>query len=315
MHNLAISIGLTGAIAVASGLTAVSTGGRQAAVTPANRTQVVLLGTGTPKPTPARMGPATAIVVNGRAYLVDTGPGIVRRAQGAFEKGIQALAPADLATAFLTHLHSDHTVGLPDLIFTTWVQGRKGPLNVYGPAGTEGMIGHIMQAWQPDIDIRTKGFEQRSTTGLTVRAHDIKPGLVFSDDNVKVTAFPAAHGDVPAFGYRFQTADRTIVISGDTSPGAALVEHCRKCDVLIHEVYSEDYRPADVPNWLEYRSKHHTTTSQLAEIANKTQPGLLILYHYGPAPGGPGSSDEQLATTIRRSYPGKVVVGRDLDIY
>src|SRR5260221_10728775 len=174
LRKVARSLGIIGAIVVAFGSAA---GGRQATPTPPGRTQVVLLGTGTPKPIPARSGPATAIVLNGRAYLVDAGPGIVRRAQGAFEKGIPALAPADLTTAFLTHLHSDHTVGLPDLIFTTWVQGRKGPLNVYGPAGTEGMIGHIMQAWQPDIDIRTKGLEHRTTAGLTVHAHDVKPGL------------------------------------------------------------------------------------------------------------------------------------------
>ena len=98
------------------------------------RTQVVLLGTGTPRPEPDRSGPATAIVVNSTAYLVDVGPGIVRRAAAAFEKGIPALAPDKLQTAFITHLHSDHTVGYPDLIFTTWVQGRRGPLKVYGPA-------------------------------------------------------------------------------------------------------------------------------------------------------------------------------------
>jgi ribonuclease BN (tRNA processing enzyme) len=315
MPNVTMMAGLTSAIVVASAIAAFSMGGRQAPATTANRTQVVLLGTGTPRPTPARSGPATAIVANGRAYLVDADPGVVRRAQAAFEAGMQALAPVNLTTAFLTHLHSDHTVGLPDLIFTTWVQGRKGPLNLYGPAGTEAMTGHIMQAWQADIDIRTKGLEQRSTAGLTVRARDITAGPVFADDNIKVTAFPAAHGDVPAFGYRLQTADRTIVISGDTSPGAALVENCRKCDVLIHEVYAEDFRPADMANWLEYRAKHHTTTSQLADVANKTQPGLLILYHYGAAPGGTGSPDERIASEIRRSYPGKVVVGRDLDVY
>jgi hypothetical protein len=211
MRNLAISVGL-GAIAVASGLTAVSTGGRQAAATPANRTQVVLLGTGMPRPNPARSGPATAIVVNGRAYLVDAGPGVVRRAQAAFEMGIQALAPVNLTTTFLTHLHSDHTVGLPDLIFTTWVQGRKGPINLYGPAGTEAMTGHIMQA-----------------AGLTVRAHDI-----------------------------------TAVV---------------RC------------------------------SSPLVRMS------MSACHHSGAAPGGTGSPDERLATEIRRSYPGKVVVGRDLDVY
>ena len=280
------------------------------------RTQVVLLGTGTPRPEPERSGPATAIVVNDTAYLVDFGPGIVRRAAAAFEKGIAALAPDKLQTAFVTHLHSDHTVGYPDLIFTTWVQGRRGPLKVYGPEGLEEMTSHVMAAWKADIDIRTTGLEHRSRTGLTVEAHDVNPGVVFEDANVKVTAFQNAHGEWrQTFGYQFKTADRTIVISGDTSPSAALVEHCQKCDVLIHEVYAEDYRPANMPNWVEYRARYHTTTTQLAEIANKTQPGLLILYHRGVGPRGREIPDARYLEEIARTYSGRVVVGRDLDIY
>ena len=283
---------------------------------PKARTQVVLLGTGTPRPEPARSGPATAIVVNDTAYLVDAGPGIVRRAAAAYEKGVTALAPDKLTTAFITHLHSDHTVGLPDLIFTTWVQGRHAPLTLHGPEGLEAMITHIMAAWQADIDIRTKGLEQRSTKGLTVDAHDVKPGVVYKDANVTVTAFQNAHGEFKqTFGYRFQTGDRSVVISGDTNPSAALVEQCQKCDVLIHEVYAEAYRPADMANWLEYRSKYHTTTTQLAEIANKTQPGLLIMHHRGIGPRGREISDDQYLAEIRRSYKGKVVVGNDLDVY
>jgi ribonuclease BN (tRNA processing enzyme) len=289
--------------------------GRQDAKSLRGRTQVVLLGTGTPRPDPARSGPATAIVVNDRAYLVDAGPGLVRRAQAAVDNGIHGLTVANLTTAFVTHLHSDHTVGLPDLIFTTWVQGRKAPLQLYGPPGIEAMTSHIMQAWQYDIDVRTKGLEQRSTAGLLVKAHDIKPGVVFEDENVKVTAFTVPHGELSAFGYRLQTADRSIVVTGDTSPSEAVVENCRKCDVLIHEVYAEEYRPADVANWLAYRPKYHTTTGQLAEIANKAQPGLLILYHRGIGPKGREISDEQYLAEIRRTYRGKVVAGNDLDVY
>jgi ribonuclease BN (tRNA processing enzyme) len=289
--------------------------GRQASSAPRGQTQVVLLGTGTPRPDPSRSGPATAIVVNDRAYLVDAGPGIVRRAQAAFDNGIRGLSVANLTTAFITHLHSDHTVGLPDLIFTTWVQGRKAPLKLYGPPGIEAMTSHIMQAWRADIDIRTKGLEQRSTAGLAVSAHDASPGVVFEDENVKVTAFAVPHGELAAFGYRLQTADRTIVITGDTSPSDAVVENCRKCDVLIHEVYAEEYRPADMANWLQYRPKYHTTTGQLAEIANRAQPALLILYHRGIGPKGREISDEQYLSEIRRTYRGKVVVGKDLDVY
>jgi ribonuclease BN (tRNA processing enzyme) len=308
--------GLFGTIVLIVVITSCSAEGRQAARAAAGQTQVVLLGTGTPRPDPDRSGPATAIVVNNRAYLVDAGPGLVRRAQAAFDKGIRSLAVTNLTTAFITHLHSDHTVGYRDLIFTTWVQGRTEPLKVYGPAGTEAMTSHIMQAWDVDINVRTTGLEQRSTNRLTVNAHDIKPGVVFEDKNVKVTAFPTPHGELPqSFGYRFQTADRTIVISGDTSPGSALVENCRKCDVLIHEAYSEKYQPADMPNWLQYRPKYHTTTSQLAEIANKTQPGLLILYHRGVGPRGREISDEQYLAEVHQIYRGAVVVARDLDVY
>jgi ribonuclease BN (tRNA processing enzyme) len=279
-------------------------------------TQVVLLGTGTPRPDPERSGPATAIVVGGTAYLVDIGPGIVRRAAAAFDKGIAALAPEKLQTVFVTHLHSDHTVGYPDLIFTTWVQGRRGPLKVYGPEGIEDMTTHVMAAWKADIDIRTKGLERRSTAGLAVEAHDVNPGIVYEDANVKVTAFQNAHGEWrQTYGYQFRTDDRTIVISGDTSPSAGLVEHCQKCDVLIHEVYADEYRPAEMANWPEYRSRYHTTTTQLAEIANKTQPGLLILYHRGIGPRGRQISDAQYLEEVGRTYRGRVVVGKDLDVY
>ena len=279
-------------------------------------TQVVLLGTGSPPADPLRSGPATAIVVNDTSYLVDLGPGVVRRAAAAAEKGIPALAANRLQTAFITHLHSDHTVGYPDLIFSTWVQGRRAPLKVYGPAGLADMTQHIMEAWRIDIDIRTKGLEHRTTNGLDVEAHDIKPGVVYEDANVKVTAFRNAHGELTdTFGYRFDTADRSIVISGDTNPSDALVEQCRKCDVLIHEAYSDGYRPADMANWLEYRSKYHTTTSQLAQIAAKTNPGLLIIHHRGVGLRDREISEEQYIAEVHRAYSGKVVVGHDLDVY
>jgi len=289
--------------------------GRQLPTTAASHTQIVLLGTGTPRADPQRSGPATAIVVNDTAYLVDAGPGIVRRAAAAYDKGINGLAVPKLQTAFITHLHSDHTVGYPDLIFTTWVQGRHGPLKVYGPAGLEAMTKYIMLAWQVDVDVRTKGLEQRSAAGLAVEAHDVKPGLIYQDLNVKVTAFPVSHGEMEAYGYRFQTPSRTVVISGDTSPNPALINSCQKCDVLIHEAFSEEYTPADMLNWLQYRPMYHTTTTQLAEIANKTQPRLLIVYHRGVGPAGREISDGQYLAEIRRTYRGKVVIGQDLDVY
>jgi len=309
---------LLGAAAIATSLTLAAHVGATAATTatqPAARTRIVLLGTGTPRPDPKRSGPATAIVVNGTAYLVDAGPGVVRRAQAAVDNGIKGLAVASLQTAFITHLHSDHTVGLPDLIFTSWVQGRHVPLQLYGPPGISEMAKHILLAWQADIDIRTKGLERRDGTGATVEAHDVKPGRIYQDANLAVTAFPVRHGDVPAYGYRFDTADRSVVITGDTSPSPEVIDNCRKCDVLIHEAYAEDYRPADMPGWIAYRAKHHTTTTQLGELAAKAQPGLLIVYHRGIGPAGREISDRRYLDEIGRTFKGRVVIGQDLEVY
>jgi ribonuclease BN (tRNA processing enzyme) len=135
--------------------------------------------------------------------------------------------------------------------------------------------------------------------------------VVYKDDKVTVTAFQVAHGEwTHAFGYRFDTPGRSIVISGDTSPSSELVAHCQPCDVLIHEVYSlsPTAPTAHMPDWVGYRAKYHTSTDQLADIANRTKPGILIVYHT-TAP------DEQLLTEIQRRYHGKVVIGHDLEIY
>ena len=272
-------------------------------------TKIVLLGAGTPRPLPERSGPATAIVVGEQAYLVDFGPGVVRRAAAAAAKGIPALEPTKLNLAFVTHLHSDHTAGYPDLIFTPWVMGRT-ELNVYGPEGIEGMTQHIMEAWRRDIEIRMTGLEQRKM--LAIHAHDVKPGVIFEDEKVKVTAFHVPHGQWPqAFGYRFDTPGRSIVISGDTSPSEELIAHCRPCDVLIHETYSRATTKVPVmPDWPLYSSKYHTSTEELADLANRAKPGLLILYHLsGRTP------DEQLKAEVEKTYHGKFVIGHDLDVY
>lgn len=156
----------------------------------APRTKVVLLGTGTPSPNPDRSGPATAIVVNDTAYLVDLGPGVVRRASAAAaSRGITALQPTRLRVAFLTHLHSDHTVGYPDLIFTPWTLGRRVPLEIYGPSGVKAMTEHLLEAYRMDIETRTnpEGNQRTFPEGHKVNAYEIVAGMVYKDDNVTVT--------------------------------------------------------------------------------------------------------------------------------
>src|SRR5215471_1803681 len=199
------------------------------------RTRVVLLGTGTPVPDPERSGPATAIVVGDAAYLVDFGPGVMRRAKAAvLERHIAALEPANIKVAFVTHLHSDHTAGYPDLILTGWTAGRRGPLEVYGPTGLQSMTEHILQAYKVDVEARTSrdGDQRANPEGWKVNPHEIKPGVVYRDEKVTVTAFPTKHA-MESYGFRFETADRSIVISGDTSPTEETIRACNGCDVLI----------------------------------------------------------------------------------
>jgi len=280
-------------------------------------TRVVMLGTGTPRPEPDRSGPATAIVVNDTPYLVDFGAGVIRRAAAAYQKGIMALGPeaTNIATAFLTHLHSDHTMGYPDLMFTPWLRGRKA-LDVYGPKGLKAMTANIFKAWEVDLHVRTQVGPHRRGA-CTVNVHEIEPGVVYRDRNVIVTAFPVHHGEeLQSFGYRFEAEDRTVVISGDTSPAQSLIDHCRDCDVLIHEAYSMETYRQDPPSFQEFRRGHHTSSVELAKIANTVKPGLLVTYHHSTHDAGSGPDNAGvLIDEIRQTYKGNVVAGRDLDVY
>ena len=282
--------------------------------TTASRTQIVLLGTGTPAADPDRSGPATAVVVDDIPYLVDFGPGVVRRAAGAVLKGVKALRIANIRVVFATHLHSDHTAGYADLILTPWMAGRTTPLEVYGPRGISTLTDALLSAYRVDIDDRLMG--RRQTTVTLVNAHEIDAGVVYKDARVTVKAFRVAHGDLEAFGYRFETPDRTVVISGDTSPTDTVVANCNGCDVLIHEHYSEASFARVAPESQQYRLRHHTSTRQLAALATKARPGLLVLYHRSHAGGGGTSAPEsEVLEEMRRFYKGRWVSGHDLDIF
>ena len=275
------------------------------------KTRIVLLGTGNPGPLPDRSGPATAIVVNDTAYLIDFGPGVVRRSAAAFlDKGIKALEPTKLRVAFVTHLHSDHTVGYPDLIFTPWTIGRRVPLEVYGPKGLRAMTEHLLEAYRVDIETRTNpdGNQRGFPEGHNVNLHEIGPGVVYKDANVTVTAFATKHA-MESYGYRFDTPDRSIVISGDTNPTQATIDACRGCDVLIHEAHTPAWLATRPDTFQRFAAKYHTTTTQLAELARQAKPRLLILYHYSSL------SPEELFDEMLARYPGHFVVGRDLDVY
>jgi len=283
--------------------------GQQPAPSGHDSTMVVLLGTGNPRPEPDASGPATAIVVGSRVYLIDAGPGVERRLAAAH-------LPVDGVTAlFITHLHSDHTLGYPDLIFTSWVMGRKQPLAAYGPHGLRSMTDHLIAAWGEDIEVRTNGLEHRTPGGYRVDVHEIRPGVVYDAGGVRVTAFQVEHGTWrEAYGYRFDAPGRSVVISGDTKPSENLVRAAAGVDVLVHEVYPADRtapNPTESPTWPQYVRELHTSDVELGQLAARIQPKLLVLTHIIRR----GATDEELLANVRKSFAGHAVVGRDLDRY
>jgi ribonuclease BN (tRNA processing enzyme) len=285
----------------------------EAKSTSETKAQVVVLGTGTPNTDPERSGPAVAVVVNGRAYLVDCGPGVVRRAAAAEQKdGIAALKTSELKIVFITHLHSDHTLGYPDLIFSPWVLGRETPLEAYGPRGLKAMTSHVEKAWKEDVRVRRSGLEQANASGYKVNVHEIRPGVVYRDENVTVTAFAVKHGIwKEAYGYKFETKDRKIVISGDTAPRDEVVKACDGCDVLLHEVYNPHGNELNTEHWDRYFRTFHTSPKELGDIARRAHPKLLVLYHQVLE----RLPEEDLLEQIKKEYAGAWVSARDLGVY
>ena len=190
--------------------------------------------------------------------------------------------------------------------------GRDEPLEVYGPEGTADMTRHILEAYREDIKYRVYGMEPVNDQGWRVNVHEIGEGVIYSDSNVTVEAFRVKHGSWPnAFGFRFTTTDKVIVISGDTAPCENIVKFSRGADILIHEVYYKkgfDQRDA---TWQAYHAAHHTSTLELGEIAARARPKQTILYHILFW----GASARDLLDEIRQVYDGPVVVGSDLDVF
>jgi ribonuclease BN (tRNA processing enzyme) len=277
----------------------------------ADSTTIVLLGTGGPRPDPETSGPATAIVVGSRVFLFDAGPGVERRLSAA------KLPINGVAALFITHLHSDHTLGLPDLIFTSWVMGRKLPMPAYGPPGLKRMIDHITAAWSEDIEIRTNGLEHEVAGGYRVAVHETRGGVVYDSGGVRVTAIRVPHGTwKDAFGYRIETPGRTIVISGDTRASDDLRAAARGADVLIHEAYpsvrlAPEARPGGA-DWPAYMRSFHASDVEVGALALAAQPKLLILYHVVRM----GGTDAEVIAGVRKGgFTGRVVVGKDLERY
>jgi ribonuclease Z len=174
------------------------------------------------------------------------------------------------------------------------------------------MTDHILKAYEQDIHVRVGGLEQGSATGYQVNVHEFEPGPIYRDKNVRVTAFPVKHGSWDhAYGFRFETDDRVVVVSGDTAPCASLIQHAKGCDVLVHEVYSEAGFKRRPPGWQKYHASFHTSAVELAAIAQQVRPKLLVLTHQLLW----GTSPEELVAEVKQFYNGEVRSGNDLDVY
>ena len=275
-----------------------------------SRTQLFILGTGTPIPDPERSGPAVALVVDSVAYLFDAGAGVMRRVAAVARTGVSALQAPRIGTLFITHLHSDHTMGLNDVMFTSWIQGRKVPLELYGPPGTQQMATGILTAYAEDIRERLAASGGPTPGAAGANVHEIAEGEIFTDAHVSIRAFLVPHsGWRHAFGYRIRTPDKVIVISGDARANPAIARECNGCDILVHEVYSDSGFATIPPLRQKYHAQAHTSATQLGDIATAARPGLLVLYHQLFF----GASDSTLVAEVRSRFKGRVVSAKDLD--
>ena len=273
--------------------------------------KVVLLGTGSPACFPNTYQNSSAVVVDNVPYLVDCGGGVVQRLSLLRESMPETFAFPNIQIVFLTHLHPDHTVGLPDLLIAPWVRGRKEPLVVYGPAGTRKMVTLLVEAYELGIAEHADNVTPTDWP-LLWEVVEYTEGVIHKDSQVEVEAFEVSHGGLETYGLKFTTSDKTIVFSADTKPHPNILKHGTGADILVHEAYSEVGLNSNPRYPDSYFRRMHTSTVELAEIANRTRPGQIVLTHImqlGPI------SDEDFVAEITETYDGVVHFGHDLDVF
>ena len=279
-----------------------------------SETKLAILGSGTPNPDPNRNGSSYAVITNGTAYLVDFGPGVVRNASAlspTWGGDLEAMEIQNLNYAFLTHIHSDHSAGLSDLILSPWVLGRDEPLKLFGPKGLKDMAKYITKAYSLDIDYRINGSQPATLEGYKTEVTEISEGKIYEDKNVKVEAFSINHGSLEnSFGFVFTTKDKKIVFSGDTAYSEKLIEKARNADILVHEVYSEEGFKKKTKDWQIYHKAHHTSSVDVGIIAKKSKPAKLVLSHILFW----GSDEETILKDVTENFNGEVIIAKDLMI-
>jgi len=266
-------------------------------VSPAARSdgmRVTLLGTGTPFPNAERFGSAILVEVAGKKFLFDCGRGGVIRLTQA------GVSPKDIDGLFLTHLHSDHVVGIPDLWLSGWFLGRDRPLPMWGPVGTHNMAEHLAQAFAFDIRIRQAAPDPLPGKDVEIDAKEVEQGEIYNDSSTRVSAFLVDHGTVkPAFGYRVDSAGHSVVISGDTKFCQNLVDFAKGADCLIHAAWSADHKNSMPPS-----KRSIASAEDAGRIFAIVKPKLGVVYHY--------KDEEGLWDAVRKEYQGPLVIGKDL---
>jgi ribonuclease Z len=265
--------------------------------------KVTLLGTGTPLPIIERFGPAILVQAGGQSLLFDAGRGCLQRLRQV------NLAYSKLNALFITHLHSDHIVGLTDLWLTGWlVSERKVPMAVFGPTGTAELIKHLQLAFAYDLKIRVED-DKMAEEGSKLIVTEIRQGTVYDKDGVKVTAFDVDHYPiVPAFGYRIEYKGRSVVLSGDTRYSTNLISYAKGADLLIHEVaMAPDTISKSDPRY--HILAHHTTPEQTASVFNQVKPKLAVYSHISKLYG---KTEQEILKRAKETYNGPLIMGEDL---
>src|SRR5687767_14808107 len=276
--------------------------------------KVTLLGTGRPDPVIDRFGPATLVEAGNQTLLFDCG-------RGASQRLWQLKIPLSKVDAlFLTHLHSDHTVGIPDLWLTGWLPApfgrRKAPFQVMGPEGTRAMMSSLKEAYKWDILVRSNG-EGMPASGVQADARDIRQGVVYERDGLKVTAFEVDHGEFlrPAFGYRIDYRGKSVVISGDTRPSKNLIRFASNADVIVHEVAAARPELLEKSPAARRITGIHTSPEDAGKIFDRLKPRLAVYYHIVLLTTDPSISAptvQELIPRTRTTYSGPLEIGEDL---
>lgn len=303
---------------LAAALGAAALPGLAAAAAAPARTRIVLLGTaGGPTPKALRAAPASAVVVDGAVYVVDCGNGVAR------QLALAGLRLGALRGVFVTHHHSDHNADYGNLLLLAWAADLRTPVDAWGPPPLKRMTRQFLR--MNEVDIRTRiADEGRPDPATLIRAHDITArrlragGEVMRDERVRVRAAVVEHPPLrPALAYRFDSADRSVVFSGDTRPSAALIELARGADVLVHEVM---YLPAlekliasepQAARLRQHLLDSHTTAEQVGRVASEAGVKTLVLNHF--VPGGDATlTDDVWRAAVAPHFQGELVIGRDL---